>query len=244
MPLPHLGSRRCLRLSTPPLPPLPLPQALGDQLCGDTAAGTAALLQALAAGGEEARHAVAALLSFTCLEGPGPLQAVFDALTSAPELQQPETALRWVLKLLMGAGAACGSARFDHSAGHRSRLSHLEPRCSACHPLPMPCRANWPSSPTPRWCSYIAAFVAAADDVGAGACVSLVVTDEAGAVLAAYAVHTSGPAGGALLSDPEAEGGGSGGSEEGRRSGNQLGWINSFHAAQRSGVGNRGTLPP
>jgi len=94
---------------------------------------------------------------------------------------------------------------------------------------------------------YIAAFVEAADDVGGGACVSLVVTSESGTVLAAYRVHSNGPAGGALVEEPEQQDSGSSGignsgeSNSGSSSGSSgqdgakegLDWIYSFHAASR-----------
>lgn len=87
----------------------------------------------------------------------------------------------------------------------------------------------------------------AADEVGGGACVSLVVTNDSGSVVAAYRVHSNGPAGGALLKEPEQEedgGSGSSNSSEsssggGSGAGSQdvanesLDWIRSFYAASQ-----------
>ena len=58
----------------------------------------------MAGGGEEARTAVAALLSYDCPEGPLQMQAAFDAFTNATELRQPDTALRWVENQWWGSG--------------------------------------------------------------------------------------------------------------------------------------------
>lgn len=76
---------------------------------------------------------------------------------------------------------------------------------------------------------------------------SLVVTSGSGSgsVLAAYQVHSNGPAGGALLEKPEqsSDGGGGNSSEGGGTDSGaggqdaareELDWIHSFHAASRA----------
>lgn len=74
---------------------------------------------------------------------------------------------------------------------------------------------------------------------------SLVVTSSSGSVLAAYQVHSNGPAGGALLEKPEQSGDGGGGNSSeggGTESGaggqdaarEALDWIHSFHASSRA----------
>lgn len=59
-------------------------------------------------------------------------------------------------------------------------------------PDPTPVRPLVPPPPACR--SYVRAFVDAADDVGVGACVTLVVVDERGQVLLSEQVHTGGSA--------------------------------------------------
>lgn len=94
---PHDALPASHRFSCPCLQPPHLPlQSFGEQLCQDPNQAADKLVEAMAAGGEEARIAVAALLSYSCPGGPPQMQATFDAFTNATELQEPETALRWV----------------------------------------------------------------------------------------------------------------------------------------------------
>ena len=177
---------------------------LGSSWCDDPEAALEELLEALEAGGDPARRAVAALVLHPCPADQaerGGMQAVFDALTAAPQLQAPESVLRWVDA---GAAGAC------HWQCSRSSLA--PPWCNASHlhhahsPRPLPFPA----------CRYVVPFVRAADDIGAGACVTVVVLDaSSGAVAAARRIHTGGGAVVEVLVPPPGSAGSSGGSGSG-----------------------------
>lgn len=70
-------------------------QALAAQLCGGADKGGQALLRAFKAGGQDAQAAVAGILAARC-PSPQALPDAFAAFGSAPELQNPGTAMRWV----------------------------------------------------------------------------------------------------------------------------------------------------
>ena len=219
----------------------PLAQALAQMLCESSVLVSGeALAVAFDKGGSAAEVAVAALLYYECPQGntDAVLDAAFNAFTGQAALNKPDIAYRRVCLLLLllllllyprrvhrragvwhircacaqplGCCHCCSSAIATAAATAAAGL-RFAPSCIARPGGTQAPASHSPTYPPALRCRVAQNLVAAADAVGAGACVSIAVLDTAGELMDQVQVHT-GASGG---SDASASGGSDGESRDG-----------------------------
>lgn len=161
---------------------------------GPAATAGRALLDAFLAGGAAAQAAVQALVTASCpagVDSDAASQAAYSVFVLSPELREPQEALRW---------AGLDSFAEDTGGAEVVPTGTRECRPGAATSSALAWSRDLSTSLALRrpGCRAATNFVAAADALGFGACVTLVVLDAAGSVLEERQIHTSRSAGGAV----------------------------------------------